>query len=474
MATRAAKDIAEPRRSLPGVDAFLRSPELAGLKATLPHDELVACARAVLAAARTELHAGAPPPSLAALAARLEDYVQHQLVTLPAPVINATGVIINTNLGRSPLSQSALAAIHAVAGDYAALEYDLDAGTRGSRNEHPRKLLRDLIGAEDSLVVNNAAAALLLILATVIAGERREVIVSRGQLVEIGGGFRIPDVLRQSGARLVEVGTTNRTRSADFAQAITPLTAMILLVHASNFRMVGFTESPGRDELALLAHTHGLPLVEDLGSGCLLDTTPYGLAREPRPQDAIAAGVDVVCFSGDKLLGGPQAGLIAGKSAAIQAMATHPLMRALRVDKVTLAGLIATLRSYQRGRATEEIPIWRMIAQPVERLHERAVAIVNHLRSLDVVAATCAGVATIGGGSLPGSELPTWLVTLPVEAHGDLDALARRLRLGSPPIVARIAHDQLVLDLRTVPAECDAALIAAVQRATASASHTKA
>ena len=285
------------------------------------------------------------------------------------PVINATGVIVHTNLGRAPLSEAALAAVQAVAAGYSNLEYELAAGARGSRHDHARRLLCELTGAEDALVVNNNAAAVYLVLAALCQG--REVLISRGQLVEIGGGFRIPDVLRQGGARLVEVGTTNRTHLHDFVQALTAETAAIMRVHSSNFRQLGFVTMPSLAELAALARDRGVLLIDDLGSGTLLDTTPYGLAYEPTVQESVQSGAGVVTFSGDKLLGGPQAGIILGKQAVVAQLRRHPMARALRVDKMTLAALEATLRAYRRGAAATEIPVWRMIAAAGADLHSR-------------------------------------------------------------------------------------------------------
>jgi L-seryl-tRNA(Ser) seleniumtransferase len=454
----------DPRRALPGVDALLRAPALAERAATHEHAALVAAARQALDEARAAGAAGAEPPDLDTLAARVVALLDAADDPIPLPVINATGIIINTNLGRAPLSDDALAAMRG-AGGYAALEYDLAAGGRGSRHALARDILQAVTGAADALVVNNAAAAMLLILAALLDDERREVIISRGQLIEIGGGFRIPDVLRQSGARLVEVGTTNRTRPADYAAALTPATALILAVHPSNFRVVGFTESAPLRDLAELAHAHSLPLVEDLGSGCLLDLAQFGLAPEPTPMQSLVAGVDLVCFSGDKLLGGPQAGIILGDTAYIQRLAKHPLMRALRVDKLTLAGLIATLRHYQRGQATTHIPVWRMIALAPAAIQARAAALAERLTVAGIAAGVQAGESAIGGGSLPGATLPTWHVALPASAHGDLDALARRLRLGRPSVIARVYRDHLLLDPRTVPPERDADLGDAVLRA---------
>jgi L-seryl-tRNA(Ser) seleniumtransferase len=370
------------------------------------------------------------------------------------PVINATGVIINTNLGRAPLSAEALQAVEEIAHGYTNLEYDLDAGKRGSRHSHIHDLLCELTGAEAALVTNNNASAVLLSLITLAQG--REVIISRGQLVEIGGGFRVPDVMRQSGCRLVEVGTTNRTRIQDYAAAITEQTALLLSVHPSNFLITGFTESTSLHELTQLAHKQGLLVMDDLGSGCLLPSEQYGLAHEPTPQESIAAGSDIVCFSGDKLLGGPQAGILVGKAEIIARLAKHPLMRAIRIDKMTLAALEATLRHYQRGQAETHIPIWRMITMPTEHITRRATAWMTHLHTHGITARLQDGKSTIGGGSLPGETQATTLLALDAATLPfSVNELAQRLRQYATPIVARISHDTLLLDPRTVLEEQD-------------------
>ncbi len=370
------------------------------------------------------------------------------------PVINATGVIINTNLGRAPLSYEALQAVQNVAGGYSNLEYDLEAGERGSRHTHVARLLCELTGAEAALVTNNTAAAVLLSLSTLAVG--REVVISRGQLVEIGGGFRVPDVMRQSGCALVEVGTTNRTRLKDYADALTERTALLLAVHPSNFLITGFTEVTSLADLSTLAHQHNLLVMNDLGSGCLLTSETYGLTHEPTPQESIAAGADVVCFSGDKLLGGPQAGILIGKASVIARLAKHPLMRAVRIDKMTLAALETTLRHYQRGQAETHIPIWRMISTHPEKISRRATQWVTHLQEHGIAARIQRGESTIGGGSLPGETLPTTLVALDAARIPlSLEELAKKLRLHTTPIIVRIAKNALLLDPRTVFEEQD-------------------
>jgi L-seryl-tRNA(Ser) seleniumtransferase len=366
-------------------------------------------------------------------------------------VINATGVIIHTNLGRAPLSeaaQNAMLATHA----YSNLEYDMQAGERGSRYDHAEELLCRLTGAKAALVVNNDAGALLLLLTALAKG--RAVVISRGQLVEIGGGFRIPEVMEQSGAQLVEVGTTNRTYIRDYEAAITEDTGLLLRVHTSNFRLLGFFHEAPLAGLVSLAHEHGLLAVDDLGSGALLDTAQFGLSHEPTVQESLVTGADAVCFSGDKLLGGPQAGIILGTRELIDTLKRHPLTRALRVSKAIIAGLQATLLHYLKGEALEQVPVWRMMAMNLSDIKARADALATWLADAGVATTVVPGVSTVGGGSLPGETLPTHLVALQVASPNEL---ARALRLGSPPVVGRIEKDVFVLDLRTVsPAEAKA------------------
>jgi len=361
------------------------------------------------------------------------------------PVINATGVIIHTNLGRAPLSQAAREAMDAVAAGYSNLEYDLQVGRRGSRYLHAESLLCQLTGAEGALVVNNNAGAVLLMLAALAQG--REVIISRGQLVEIGGGFRLPEVMRQSGAHLVEVGTTNRTYLRDYEAAIGEGTVAIMRAHRSNFSLTGFVHDPLLEELAALAHQQGLLVFDDLGSGALLDTSSFGLAHEPMMQESIGAGADVVCASGDKLLGGPQAGILVGRQDLIEQLKHSPLTRALRVDKTTLAALQATLHPYLTGRAPEEIPVWQMISAPLEELEERAVRWAGALSKQGIEATVVDAQSAVGGGSLPGQTLPTRALAL---RSPSADVLAARLRAGAPPVIARIQEGLVLLDPRTM------------------------
>ncbi|MCD6289274.1 MAG: L-seryl-tRNA(Sec) selenium transferase [Anaerolineae bacterium] len=454
--------VREELRGLPSVDRLLQLPDLAQAVSEWGRELVTDAVRSAIDRARQAILAGEPcppPESLAQSALSELERVTHPSLL---PAINATGVIIHTNLGRAPLSAATQAAMTAVARGYSNLEYDLDAGHRGSRYDHAITLLCRLTGAEDALVVNNNAGAVLLTLAGIAAG--REVIVSRGQLVEIGGGFRIPEVMQQSGARLIEVGTTNRTHLRDYEAAIGPETAALLRVHQSNFRIIGFTTNVSLPDLVELAREHDLPVIDDLGSGTLLDTTVYGLAPEPRVQESLAAGADIVTFSGDKLLGGPQAGIIVGRACWVRKLRRHPMLRALRVDKTTLAGLQATLLHYLRGEAEREIPVWRMIATPPEALAERAQRWAQALRSSGISASTVPSVSAVGGGSLPGETLPTTAVVLEPGASAAA-ALGRAMREGDPPVVARIAEGRVWLDPRTVHPDEEADLLRVVQDA---------
>lgn len=417
-----------------------------------PRDLVVQSVRDALDAARSTVKAGGETPPVEAILAAAQANLERSISPSLRPVLNATGVIIHTNLGRAPLSQEALRAVLQVASGYSNLEFNLQEGDRGSRHDHVAALLRRITGAEDAIAVNNNASAVLLVLSAL--ARDREVVVSRGQAVEIGGGFRIPDVLRQSGARLVEVGTTNRTYLADYEQAITPETGLLLHVHPSNFRVEGFVHEASVDELVELGRRSGLPVVDDLGSGTLLDTAAFGLEHEPMVQERISAGVDAVCFSGDKLLGGPQAGIIAGKAGVIATVRRHPLARAVRVDKMTIAALVATLTHYLNGDATSRVPVWKMISAQPDEIGARASRLARRLRASGVRAEVRDGQSTIGGGSLPGETLKTRVVALPAPG-GAASRLAACLRELDPPLVARIERDSLVVDLRTIDPEAD-------------------
>lgn len=451
-------------RALPSVDRLVRAAETEATE--LPHPELVRLARAVLEETRQRYveQSDDPPPTLNELSAVVVGRARQLATPSLRPAINASGVIIQTNLGRAPLSDAALQAIAAVAQGYSNLEYDLDAGERGSRYGHLNALLARLTGAEAALAVNNNAAAVLLVLACFCQGQ--QVLVSRSQAVEIGGGFRIPDVLRESGARLVEVGTTNRTYAHDYAVALTPETAAILTVHRSNFQIIGFTHEPLEHELRHLAHEASVLWIDDWGSGSLLRPERYGLAAEDTVQDRVAAGCDIVCFSADKLLGGPQAGLIVGSEALIGRLRKHPLLRALRVDKLTIAALEATLLSYLRGRAEQEIPVWQMISAAPEQLHTRALRLAQQLETAGHTTSVVACQSAVGGGSLPGETLPSWAVGLERPAGGAA-RLHAQLRQGTPALISRIVNDQLLLDLRTVLPDQDQLVLDVVRAALA-------
>jgi L-seryl-tRNA(Ser) seleniumtransferase len=450
----------EELRKLPSVDRLLQEGAVQALAEEYGHDLTVEAIRQALDLARQAIMAGQDCSSTDELVEMTRVSLEARSCPTLCPVINATGVIIHTNLGRAPLSAEARAAMELAARGYTNLEYDLEAGRRGSRYVHAEELLCRLTGAEAALVVNNNAGAVLLIL-TALAQDK-EVIVSRGHLVEIGGGFRMPAVMRQSGARLVEVGTTNRTYIRDYEEAITEETALLMRVHRSNFRLTGFVHEPTLGELVELGEQKGLPVVDDLGSGALLDTSVYGLAHEPTLQESVAEGVALVSVSGDKLLGGPQAGIIVGRGQAVTKLKRHPLTRALRVDKTTIAGLQATLLHYLKGEAEEKVPIWQMIAASIEAIERRARDWTGKLAELGIGARVVDGRSTVGGGSLPGETLPTKLVAIKVDSP---DELARRLRAGEPPVIGRIEDDLFLLAPRTVLAEEDEVLIEAIERA---------
>ena len=453
---------------IPSIEQLRQRPAVRALETRFGTEATVDALRAAAAEARGAIAGGGNGHEVvggieAAAAAHLADTFRPSLAT----VINATGVIIHTNLGRAPLAAPAIDRVAEVARGYASLEYDLSRGTRGRRDVHAESLICRLTGGEAAVVVNNNAAATLLVLAALAAG--REVIVSRGELVEIGGGFRVPDVMAQSGAILREVGTTNKTRAADYASAVSDRTALILRVHPSNFRIEGFTERPALADLVAVGKKCNVPVAEDLGSGNLesprLGVRPLlGVVQgsDPSVNETVGAGVDVCCFSGDKLLGGPQAGIIVGRAALIDRIRKHPLMRALRVDKMTYAALEATLTEYAAGRAQTTVPVQRMLAMTADEIRTRADAVAAAIRGnrgwrADVLP----GISAIGGGSAPGVELPTWLVSIARDGltSGALEAHLRGL---TPPIIARIEHDMLLLDLRTVLPDQDALLAALI------------
>jgi len=454
---------ADLRRLLPSVEQVLQRTEVRALEARHGRAVVVRELRALVEDARTRAAAGdraAVESAAADLPARLAARLDRARAASLVPVVNATGVVVHTNLGRSRLPPEAAEQVARIATSYSNLEFDLAAGDRGQREVHAETRLRTLVGTEAAVVVNNNAAAVLLAVNTFAEG--REVLVSRSELVEIGGSFRIPDVLRKGGARLREVGTTNRTRIADYRSALGPETGLILKVHPSNFRIVGFTEAPSRSELVALAHEAGVPMVEDLGSGLL---EPLAGLDETTVAESLRGGVDVVTFSGDKLLGGPQAGLVVGGSARIGAMRANPLYRALRVDKMTLAALDAVLVIHESGRAAADLPTPRMLSASVDEVRGRAQAFAARIQAAapSLTLAIVEGTSAAGGGAAPTAEIPTALLRV---AHGVKSAqqLVEELRRGDPPVVARIADGALVLDLRTVAPDEEDVLAAALAR----------
>lgn len=444
-----------PYRELPAVSDLLATART--ITPTFTDEVLTRLIQTYLAETRHRIAAG-EQPSRSEITSGLRQALSRLAETRLSPLLNATGVIIHTNLGRAPVSWATAAAMASAAASAVALEIEPETNQRGGRMDEISGLMRALTGAEATLVVNNGAAAVLLVLTAIAT--RRGVVVSRGEAVEIGGGFRIPDVIRQGGASLVEVGTTNRTYAADYAQATDETTAAYLKVHPSNFNQSGFVHRVSTLELARLGRARGVPVVEDLGSGALLDTTAFGLEREPAVAVSIEAGATLVTFSGDKLLGGPQAGIICGAATWVERVAAHPLARALRADKTCLAGLAATLRHYTRGEAPQLIPVWRMIAATNADVHDRAEWARLALVDFGVDAAVVASRASVGGGSLPGQELASWALALP----GPAEALARRLRLEEPAVFGRIERDQVLLDLRSILPEDDESLIEAVRQ----------
>jgi L-seryl-tRNA(Ser) seleniumtransferase len=447
----------DTRRQLPSVDRLLHQPGIQELLDIAPRSAVLGAVREAIEAARAR-RAGPPEQWEADVRERLVRRTRSGLV----PVLNATGVVLHTNLGRAPLADAAVEAITAIARGYSNLELDLPSGMRGNRGDHCRQLLRTITGAADGLVVNNAASALVLALNAL--AEQRDVALSRGELVEIGGSFRIPDIIARSGARLHEIGTTNRTHLDDYRRAVDAGVAAILTVHRSNFEQRGFVTSPEPAELADLAREVGIPYLYDVGSGLIADLSPWGLSGEPRVTDAIAAGADLVLFSGDKLLGGPQAGCLVGRADLVSRCKANPLARAVRADKLTLAALAATLSLYQDpAAAVRSIPVLAMLTLAPDELAGRAARLAERCPG-QAKPRTIAGESAVGGGSFPGAVLPTTLVALDAGELG-ADGLALRLRLGHPPVVARVTNDTLVLDPRTLPEESYPAVADAIGQA---------
>lgn len=456
-----SKDIKSELRRLPGLEKLLASPALQPALACLSREAVAGIAREVVDETRERIAQGAVAPSheevasIIVLRSCAVGRSMHQ-------VINATGVILHTNLGRAPMSEATIRAMGEASRGYINLEMDMDSGVRSSRYIHIESLLCRLTGAEAAMVVNNNASGVLLGLSALAKG--KEVIVSRGQAVQIGGGVRIPDIMKQSGVKLFEVGTTNVTEISDYESSIGPKTAALLKVHSSNFKIVGFTQQAEVSELADVAKRRGVLLLDDIGSGCLLDTRSFGLAYEPRVQESVAAGSDLVFFSGDKLLGGPQAGIIVGKKAAIDKLKKHPLTRAVRIDRTRLAGLVATLMHYMCDETLTHIPLWSMISMEINEIERRA-----RMWAAEVGCGIVeCGVSLVGGGSLPGSTLPTWLLVFKETGISGrnkvLPSLSKRLRSGMPSILCRIDNDCLILDPRSVAYSEEAPLLLALKR----------
>jgi len=438
--------------ALPSIDQLLRKDKTQDIIHNFGRPLTLAALREVLDDVRHKaIQEGDALPNPDKILSRTQGLLKDWLAPTLYPVINASGVILHTNLGRAPLSRETREAISAVSEGYSNLEFNLETGKRGKRSVHASRLLSLLTGAESGFAVNNNAGALLLILSAL--AEKKKVLVSRTQLVEIGGGFRIPDVMAQSGAELVEIGTTNRIHLYDYENALAGgEIALVLVAHHSNFKLIGFHSEPTLEEITKASHEKGVPVVHDLGSGALLNTADYGLAHEPTVYESIEAGCDLVCFSGDKLLGGPQAGIIIGKEALLKPIRVHPLARALRPDKVTLAGISATLTHYLKDEASAKVPIWRMISRELESIEKTA----NHWREYLSAGEIVKGCSTVGGGSLPTEEMPTYLLALSPEKP---DAFMKALRESNPPIIARIEEDRVLLDPRTVLPEQEALLL---------------
>ena len=430
-------------RDLPSVEQLLHTPPADHLTREYGRPLTLNALRLVLdeirARFKTKPEAGLPSADM--ILAQAESQLTAWTASTLLPVINATGVILHTNLGRAPLSKATLAAMKESAENYSTLEYDLLKGQRGSRLIHAESILQTLTSAEAAVVVNNNASAVLLVLSAL--AHKKRVVISRTQLVEIGGGFRVPDVMKQSGAKLVEVGATNKVRLSDYEEALEEPTALVMRAHRSNFKIVGFTEEPQLKEIVEVAHQANVFVVDDLGSGALLDTARYGFAHEPTVQESLAAGVDLVCFSGDKLLGGPQAGIIIGKKDLIDKIKKHPLARAVRADKTCLAGITATLIHYLKDEAEREIPIWQMMSLPLAQTRVRAQAWRDALGQGEVILSE----STVGGGSLPDECISTYVLALHVKSP---DRFLKRLRASQPPIIARVENDTILFDPRTV------------------------
>ncbi|MFK7804752.1 MAG: L-seryl-tRNA(Sec) selenium transferase [Anaerolineae bacterium] len=453
-------------RQIPAINNLLESPAAVDLIAQFGIDMVTTHLRQAVDEIRRVILAGeanGTPPTADSILAMANQTLEADLAPSLHGAINATGVIIHTNLGRATLSKAAQAAVLEAAQGYGTLEFDIVSGKRGKRDIHAERLLTQVTGAEAALLVNNTASAVMMMLSTLCTGKR--VIISRGQLVEIGGGFRVPDVMAQSGAILKEVGTTNRTHLRDYENAILEdpeNTGAIMVAHHSNFKIVGFTTEPDMADLAALAKKHNIPLLFDQGSGCMFDTAKYGLDHEPTVQEGVTAGADLIAFSGDKLLGGPQAGIIIGRADLVATLKRHPLARALRPDKLCIAGLAATLGHYLKGDALQEIPVWAMIEKPLDKIKTTAEAWQKELKAAGIDSAVVASKSTVGGGSLPGTSFDTWALKL---THPQLETFNAQLRQSKPHVIGRIQEDALLLDPRTVQAEQSESLVKAILEA---------
>ncbi len=446
-------------RAIPSVEKILSHQTVKTLSEIYSRTTLVNITRGLLAQIREDIQDGKDIPTLEAITKRISTKINNLIRKIPSTVINGTGVIIHTNLGRVPLSKDAMLAISDASQNYTDLEFDIEGNRRGSRNSHIEPILTQLSGSESAVVLNNNASALMVTLSAISKG--KEVIVSRGEAVEIGGGFRIPDIIGNSGANILEIGTTNRTYIEDYDNAITDNTGAILKVHTSNFKVSGFVHEPSITELVKLASEKNIPLIHDIGSGCMIDTTEFGLAHEPMVQTSVKENVDLVLFSGDKLLGGPQSGIIVGRKNLISTISQHPTARAARIDKLSLAGLKATLIHYMQNEALLRIPVWAMISMPQEEVRKRA-ELWNS--SLNYKCSLSYGLSAIGGGSLPGETLPSTLLCLDDKITGGAERYSRILLKAQTPIVSRIEDGRVVIDPRTVLPEQDARMIAILKQ----------
>ncbi len=437
-------------RKLPSVEKIFQSSSIEKIIAKFGREQTLLTIRETLEEFRSSIKAGKTAPDFIEIVDKINSKLTSRFSPTLLPVINATGVILHTNLGRAPLSQETIQAMQSIGANYNTLEFNLETGKRGSRSIHAEEILVQLTGAEAATIVNNNAAAVMLVLSAL--AKRKNTIISRTQMVEIGGGFRIPDVMKQSGAKLIEIGTTNRVRISDYENALTESAALVMRAHHSNYKIIGFTEEPTLEEMVEVAHKYSVPVFDDLGSGTFIDTSLFGLSHEPTINESVKAGVDLISFSGDKLLGGPQAGIIIGRKDLIQKIKNHPLARAIRPDKICLSGLTATLTHYLKDEVIDKIPIWQMISQSPSQLKDRAVYWRQQIQMGDVIPA----LSTIGGGSLPEETLPTYVFALELPKP---DEFMKKLRSLEIPIIARLEDDRILFDPRTVLHEQELGLI---------------